>query len=231
MNRTIVVLSHNRPIQDATRECLGALTRAGAAYLTHYGTADVALARCYALSEACNALRMFNEQVAGITPRDTILMVDDDMLFSIDQAQALVDRSRETGVAASAMYATTMATVAAARIAGTDRWLTGLGLLAIPAGALLELERDSESFAVKDKRYTQFTWSKVDRGAWFSEDFTLCQRLGGVYLLPIAVGHLKVLPIYPDDETIAAIRENRPIVGDANPEQLKHITQSKAGKS
>lgn len=225
MKRAIVVLSHNRPIQDRTRACLGALTHAGAAFISHYGTADVALARCYALSAACEAIRKL-----GPGSRDMVLMVDDDMEFTLEQAQELVTHSRATRVPASAVYATTMATIAATRIDGTDRWLTGLGLLAIPALALLELEQSSESFSIRDKDFTEFTWSKASRGEWFSEDYTLCERLGGVHLLPIAVGHLKTIPIYPDAETLAAIQENRRIVGDADPSQLEHLTQSKASE-
>jgi hypothetical protein len=238
MNRTIVVLSHNRPIQDRTRACIAALTHAGAAFISHYGTADVALARCYALSAACSAVRSLNdtlrahlsEEAYKASSRETILMVDDDMEFTLEQAQALVTHSRVTGVPASAVYATTMATIAATRIDATDRWLTGLGLLAIPAGVLIALELVSAEFTIRDQSFRQFTWSKSSRGAWFSEDYTLCQRLGGVHLLPIAVGHLKTIPIYPDAETIDAIRENRRIVGDADPAQLEQLTQSKAGE-
>ena len=248
MNRTIVVLSRNRPIQDRTRQCIDAMMRAGAAYLEQTGCADVALARCDALTQACNSLRQLNERSAravppaGIhpaaeatwkppPPRDTVLMVDDDMVFSNDQAQALIDCSRETGVAVSAVYATLATTVAATRIAGTDRWLSGLGLIAIPAGRLFELEHESETFAIKERSYVAFTWCGPEKNAWYSEDYRLCQRLGGVYLLPIAVGHLKVLPIYPDDETIAAIREDRRITGDADTSQLERITHTQAGES
>lgn len=232
MNRTIVVLSRNRPMLDRTRHCVHELMRGGALFLEQSGTADVALARCDALTSACETIRRQNEVADLMKPRDTVLMVDDDMLFSIDQAQALVQHSRETGVASSAMYATLSSTLAATRIGGTDRWLTGLGLLAIPVGALLALERDSETFKMGGERvYTAFTWSGPEKEAWYSEDYRLCQRLGGVYMLPIAVGHLKVLPIYPDDETIAAIREDRRIMGEPDRELLEHIrvTHSKVG--
>lgn len=249
MKRTIVLLSHNRPIQDKTRECINALTRAGGAFLVQSGCADVALARSFALTSACNTLRQLNEQNARRMPpanihpsaealwkppppRDTVLMVDDDMVFTVDQAQELVTHARATGIAASAIYATTLATVAATRLPalGPDRWLTGLGLLAIPSQLLLELERDSESFTLYDQTHTAFTWSRAEGGAWMSEDYTLCKRLGGVHLLPIGVGHLKTFPIYPDEETIASIRDGRPLQGEPDPAQMAHLTDADVAK-
>lgn len=237
MKRTLVLVSYNRPIQERTREALAHLTRAGAGYLTQSGCADVALARSVALTGACNALRQLNEQHPSslnhhTKNRDTLLMVDDDMVFTLEQAQTLVDHSRATGVPASAMYATTLGTLAAARFktmqhdaGGPQRWLTGLGLIAIPAHALLELERDSEtfSFTTDQKKHTAFTWSKAERGEWWSEDFTLCRRLGGVHLLPVGVGHLKTIPLYPDESTIAAIRDGKPLEGEADSTQLERV--------
>ncbi len=234
MKRTIVLISHNRPIQEGTRQCLGQLTHAGAAYLAQSGCADVALARSVALTAACHTLRQLNEHHLSSITRDTVLMVDDDMVFTLDQVQQLVTHARETGVAASAMYATTLGTLAATRLkraehdAGAEqRWCTGLGLIAIPARLLLELERDSEPFIFTNDRrtHTAFTWSKAEGGEWWSEDYTFCRRLGGVHLLPIGVGHLKTIPIYPDDETIAAIAEGRRLLGELDPTQLDHVEE------
>lgn len=226
MKKTILVVSHNRPIQDRTLELLASFTRMGVPQVTQKGCADVALARCMALSGACNALRNLNQQISeksittrdqhfGREPFDTVLMVDDDMLFTPEQAQELVTSTRETGVPASAMYATTEGRLAAGKLPGMDRWLTGLGLLAIPAAALLALEADSPPFPLSNGIFKAFTSSSCHDGKWFSEDFELCLRLGGVHLLPMAVGHLKTIPIYPDDTTVEKIR-----AGVALPESL-----------
>lgn len=223
MKRTIILLSHNRPIQEGTLHSLQELRQAGAAYLAQRGTADVALARSIALTAACEALREHRS-------RDMILMLDDDMLCTVDQAQTLVDHARETGVAASAMYATTIGTLAATKLPTPEgeaqRWVAGLGTLAVPAALLLELERKSDPFTFSSdkKKYTAFTSSRAENGEWWSEDYTLCRRLGGVHLLPIGVGHLKTIPIYPDEETIAAIATGRPLLGELDSTQLDHVT-------
>lgn len=237
MKKTILVISHNRPIQDGTREALAVLTRAGAPLVTQRGCADVALARCMALSAACDTIRNLNTQVKeswqnfhshthGLgcgenqtacperptrTEFDVVLMIDDDMLFTLEQAAELVTHARETGVPASAMYATTEGRLAAGKLPGMERWYTGLGLLAIPAALLLKLEADSPSFPLKNGVFTAFTSSSCHDGKWFSEDFELCRRLGGVHLLPMAVGHLKTIPIYPDETTVALVRAGKPL--------------------
>lgn len=226
MRSTIVVCSYNRPIQEQTRAVIAALTSSGAAYIPQTGSADVTLARNWALTGACVGLRKLNSTLAearktsqaGKGTRadfDTILMVDDDMLFEVDQAQELINYTRAHAVAASALYATMNGGVAgipiATPIGETQRWLTGLGLLAIPSWALLKLEEASERFQTLDGTKVAFTSSICRGGKWFSEDFELCHRLGGVHLLPIAVGHLKTIPIYPDDETVRRVREGLPL--------------------
>jgi hypothetical protein len=215
MHRTIIIMSHNRPIQYATQEALAALRAAGALLLTQSGTTDVTLARNLALSGVCDRLRAANRRS---TERDTVLMVDDDMVFTLDDAQRLVDYARSTGMPASAAYATHMSTLAATRLktdpSAVQLWVTGLGFLAIPAAKLLELEQRSEVFTTMQETRRGFTWSIADGGNYWSEDFTLCRRLGGVHLLPIPVGHVKPWPLYPDDETLECIREGRRLPGE-----------------
>jgi hypothetical protein len=219
VKNTILVVSTNRDMQAATRECLSQLRRAGAQYVEQSGCSDVALARCMALSGACNALRLLNEpDNLSLTrgPFDTILMVDDDMTFTVDQAQELVNHTRAHAVPASAAYATLGGTLAASPIDegkfGRQLWKCGLGFLAIPAALLLLLEKKSPKFELISGIYSAFTSSCArDDGQWWSEDFELCHRLGGVHLLPIAVGHLKTIPLFPDDVTIAQIRNGVPL--------------------
>lgn len=215
MKNTIVVLSTNRETQRVTRERIAQMRRVGAQYVEQSGCADVALARCISLTGACNALRMLNAQQDG-RQFDTILMVDDDMQFELDQVQELINHTRAHNTPASAAYATMHGTLAASPIDegyfARQLWKTGLGLIAIPATLLLMLEKKSQKFELRNGTYSEFTHSRArPDGAWWSEDYTLCERLGGVHLLPIAVGHLKTIPIFPDDQTIASIRNGVPL--------------------
>jgi hypothetical protein len=196
MKNTILVMSSNREVERQTQTTLQNLGSLGAMLLMERGSADVAFARCRALSWACDMLRANPD-------RDTVLMLDDDMEVPAATAQSLVDKSRELGRACSAMYATLTSKVAASRWPGhLGLWLVGLGCVAIPRALLLELEQRSESFNVGDKSYRAFTWCGPDNGCWIAEDFRLSINLGGVQLCPLAVGHIKKGSLWPDDETI-----------------------------
>ena len=204
MKNTIIVMSSNREIEAATKKTLQNLTDLGALVLLETGSADVAFARCRALSWACEKLREHPEC-------DAVLMLDDDMDVPADTAQALTDRARELGRACSAVYATLTARVAAARWPDhPGLWLVGLGCVAIPRALLLDLEERSESFEVNGRFYSAFTWSGPDAGNWIAEDFRLSKNLGGVYLCPLAVGHIKKGALWPDEETLARLAESGP---------------------
>ncbi len=245
MNRTVIAISYNRHMQEGTRACLMALMKAGAQLVQQTGSADVALARNMALTMALRSLVTLNRARAEQRPPanihpaaeaqweaeplyDTVLMVDDDMVFTLDQAQELVTHARETGVGASAMYATMNGTLAATRLftppPEQQRWLVGLGLLAIPGALLQKVAKASPSFDIHGEQQAEFTWSATMRGRWYSEDYTLCRRLGGVHLLPIAVGHLKTIPLYPAEETVTCIAEGRRLPGELDSKILAHIT-------
>lgn len=220
MKNTIAICSHNRDIQRQTTLALHELVRAGVLYIDQSGSADVALARNLALTAACNALR-------AQPARDIVLMVDDDMVFTVEDCEKLADHARETNVPASAMYATLAGTLAASRLrtpSGDDqRWAVGLGLVAIPRELLLALEANSERFLFMGEPQFGFTWSAAAGGIFWSEDYTLSRRLGGVHLLPLGVGHLKTIPVYPDEATIACVREGRRLPGDLDANVLAHI--------
>jgi hypothetical protein len=199
MRNTIIVMSSNREIETATKKTLQNLTDLGAMVLLETGSADVAFARCRALSWACEKLREYPE-------RDIILMLDDDMDVPAETAQALVDRARELGRACSAVYATLTARVAAARWPDhAGLWLVGLGCVAIPRTLLLDLEERSESFDMNGRVYSAFTWTGPENGHWVGEDFRLSKNLGGVHLCPLAVGHIKKGALWPDDETLVQL--------------------------
>lgn len=196
MKNTLIVMSSNREIEKQTKLTLQNLASLGALVLMETGSADVAFARCRALSWACEKLREYPE-------RDVVLMLDDDMEVPPETAQALADKARELGRACSAVYATLTAKVAASRWPGHPRlWLVGLGCVAIPRALLLELEQRSERFELDGRAYRAFTWCGPESGRWIAEDFRLSINLGGVHLCPLPVGHIKKGALWPDDETI-----------------------------
>lgn len=199
MENTIIVMSSNRELEKQTKSTLQDLTAAGALVLMETGSADVAFARCRALTWACETLRQHPE-------RDVVLMIDDDMEVPLETAQTLADAARAGGRSCSAVYATLTANVAASRWPGhPGLWMVGLGCLAIPRASLLELEQRAEPFDVAGRHYRAFTWCGPDKGNWIAEDYRLSMNLGGVRLCPLAVGHIKKGALWPDDETIAQL--------------------------
>lgn len=200
MKNTLVLMSSNRSLEPQTKATLKALGDLGASLLMETGSADVAFARCRALSWACNVLRENSE-------RETVLMLDDDMEVPAEVAQQIVDKSRELGIACSGAYATLNSKIAATRWK-RGRWLTGLGCLAIPRRLVFELEERAESFSQNGKFYSAFTWCGPSRGEWVAEDYRLSMNLGGVHLCPLAVGHIKKGSLWPDDETLAELAKD-----------------------
>ena len=222
MQNTIVVMSSNREPEKQTKNTLQELSNQGAMLLMERGSADVAFARCRALSWACEKLREYPD-------RDIVLMLDDDMEVPAETAQALADQARELGRACSAVYATLTAKVAASRWSShPGLWLVGLGCIAIPRALLLDLEERSESFEVNGRFYSAFTWCGPHDGGWVAEDFRLSINLGGVHLCPLAVGHIKKGALWPDDETLEQLAgdsivvpaaQSRPAGPDSPPPQ------------
>jgi len=205
MKKTLLLMSCKdgwESCEKETKACVLALCKLGAHRVIESGSSDVAFARSRALSFACEALR------GELAECDVVLMVDDDMEFSPEMAQEVVDKCRELRRPTSAAYATITSKLAATRWEN-GLWCCGLGLFAIPVPMLLELEARSESFELGGRAYSQFTWSGADRGQWVNEDYRLCIELGGAVLLPLAAGHIKKVPIMPDDETIEAIAKGQ----------------------
>jgi len=204
MKNMIVVMSSNRELEKQTKNTLAELSRLGALVLMESGSADVAFARCRALTWTCDVLREHPE-------RDVVLMLDDDMDVPTDVAQALADAARELGRPCSAAYATLTSTVAASRWEGhPGLWLVGLGCLAIPRTSLLDLESRAEVFSINGKSYRAFTWCGPDRGNWIAEDYRLSINLGGVLLCPLSVGHIKKGSIWPDEGTLDRLEQEFP---------------------
>jgi len=206
MKQTLIVMSaYTGEMEPETRESLTVLRRAGAGFLMQAGVPDVAVARCQALSFACEALR------GEAADRDVVLMLDDDMEVELETAQTVVTQARIRKCATAAAYATKMSTLAGTRWkAGPTpgRWLVGLGCVAIPKRLLFELEAQSESFEIRGKAYSAFTWCGPEKGTWIAEDYRLSMRLGGVALLPVAAGHIKKTTLLPDDDTLRRIAQD-----------------------
>lgn len=209
MKRTLIVISSNRPTDRECQDSLTAIRKLGSRLVRQSGSADVAFARCAALTMACKAIRAVEGEPE---PIDTVLMLDDDMVYSTTHAQLLVDAARARGVACSAAYVTINDILAAhpwkKAEDGKQLWLVGLGMVAIPAALLLALEDASPVFAYRKTRnspledYREFCESGVRGGRWQSEDYSLSERLGGVHLLPIQAGHRKTLTLWPRAETL-----------------------------
>jgi len=202
MKGTLIVMSSNREMEPETRGSLQVLRRAGAGFMLQSGIPDVAMARCLALTFACEALR------ADAADRDVVLMLDDDMEVELEAAQAVVTQARIHKCATSAAYATRNSALAGTRwkeAPRSGRWLVGLGCVAIPKRLLFELEAETERFEQDKRSISAFTWCGPEKGVWIAEDYRLSMRLGGVVLLPIAVGHVKKTTLLPDDETLERI--------------------------
>jgi hypothetical protein len=235
VKRTVIVCSSNRHVQTQTEHDIHALRAAGAQLMWALGSPDIAYSRNIALTAALRFIAGANKQIkedpefAEYEPIDTVLMVDDDMTFTVEQATELVEYTREHQVAASAMYATLAGTMAATRMytppGNPQRWLVGCGLLAIPLALLQDLAKRSERFECLGQEHLEFTWTAAHDGQWWAEDYTLSRRLGGVHLLPLAIGHLKTVPCYPDAETVRRVSVNERLEGtyDQGALMMKHI--------
>jgi hypothetical protein len=226
MKKTILLVSSNREINIDTQRCISAIKRAGAPLVLERGSSDPAQARNSGLSAVCEQFRLYPEY-------DTLLMLDDDIICPLEVAEHLVNESRSCGFACSAVYVTTAKRVAGGRWPPPEgrewpdglrrRWVFGLGCLAIPKTLLLDVEKNSESYSVGERVLSEFCWSKAEAGQWIAEDYRLCMRLGGVKLLPVAVGHVKMWPLYADQETLDAIHEDRMIQPiEVVPQEAKH---------
>ena len=203
MQNVLVLTSSNRLMEHQTTVAIQDLINRGAGHIEQRETGDVSLARNLALTMATEALQN--------GPHEAVLMIDDDMVFGHEHVEMVVRHALEREVATSACYVLSDTRLAATHLAG-DRWLTGLGFLCIPRPLLLALASQSTRFRAhrSSKDWTiEFTRSCADLLVdgelhWDPEDYRLTRRLGGVELLPIAVGHMKKRILLPDQNKLAA---------------------------
>jgi hypothetical protein len=132
------------------------------------------------------------------------LLIDDDMSFSRAQAELVVGECLERARPVSAIYATNSAAMAHTR-RPDGTWLSGLGFMAVQRA---HLERVALAMgtvvAINGAPLYPFCQCglKGKGNAWWSEDYWFSDLMGGVDLLPMAVAHLKKIPLTADAHTI-----------------------------
>lgn len=225
MQNLILVTSSNRGAEKHTARLFAALEARGAAHVKQDGSPDVAFARCMALTAACAVLRVRPE-------RSVVVMMDDDMVCPVETVEELARRAIDSGKACSAAYATQSAHLAATRwkvdgqqkrdVDGRLLWLVGLGLIAVPRELLLEVDAASPKFTYRGQTLTAFCGSYAEDGEWWAEDYDLSRNLGGVRLEPLGVGHIKKMPLWPDDETLQLIATEADLPPDDQATHVRH---------
>ena len=199
MKNLLVLTPSRRGVHALTRTCIAALEREGAERLDLTGCSDVALARNLLLTQALTVP----------SERDMLLLVDDDMSFSLDQAKAVIASATLSCTPTSACYATNAGSLAHTRRKG-GRWNSGLGFLALPRVVLAALAAElTELPAINGSKIKPFCQCRPspDGSEWFSEDYWFTEQLGGVELLSVAVAHIKEMPIRPDAYTLAHLND------------------------
>lgn len=234
MQNLILVTSSNRGAEKHTARLFAALESLGAAHVKQDGSPDVAFARCMALTAACGVLRARPERAA-------VVMMDDDMVCPVETVAELARRAIDSGKACSAVYATQSGHLAATRwkvdgeqrrdVDGRMLWLVGLGLIAVPRELLLEVDEASEKFTYRGQVLTAFCGSYAEGGDWWGEDYDLSRNLGGVRLEPLAVGHIKKMPLWPDEETLQLIANETDLPPDDDASHVRHLDEMFPGEA
>jgi len=193
MKQLLIVMASNRPQpNEQLFRSLSGFAARGTAIIRRNGITDVALARNISLTLAHTVLQQGQHNM--------VLMLDDDMVFTDEHVIEVLKQAYESGRPTSACYIMAGGELVAKRKNG--KWHTGLGFLVIPAKLLLELGDKSETFRcpiddVRDLNVIKFTESRIVKREWQGEDYVLCERLGGVDLARVGVGHLKQQVIMP----------------------------------
>src|SRR5262245_29256230 len=149
---------------------------------------------CKARSEA------FDVVLSSAAPHfDTILCVDDDMVFEISDATRIIEHSRRLNEPVSACAVTGDARPAA--VAYKDKTLTGLAFMAIPVERLRNAQM--KLLPLRSGSRTITPWCLTGErpelpGVWLGEDYWFCLHFGGVQLdSNTRVGHIKPQVLYP----------------------------------
>lgn len=201
MKNVFLVCCSNRNMERQTERMMVGLQKLGAALIEQGGCAEVAFARNLALTSVVNLM--------PLNPtRTVVLMIDDDIVFKLEDVYALIKHALASGHATSACYVLSDGRLAA-KPWKNGTWLTGLGMLAIPSSLLLKCALASETCidGESKKPVYELTSSRSELidgvRTWMPEDFRLTMNLGGVDLLPISVGHIKPKVLAPEQQGLA----------------------------
>lgn len=220
MHRALILCVTHRGLSDDTAECVQ--RSACPSVIKAKGLADVVFARCVGFDQALAAIQG--------TEIDTVLLVDDDMVFSAEDCAGVVGMSRQLGVPVSALACSAdgklnVKPYEAERLvrlgppaASIQLWLTGLAFMAVPR-ALLELKADDMPKLSGVRQWTGTGEHPAFPGEWTREDFWFCLNMGGVVVAPIGVGHIKPRVLRPDAMSIAHVQG---YAGEMRPVKLSH---------
>jgi len=203
-------------LRSETQQCVRALVNRGVRDLVLDGLTDVALARNCGLTAAAELSRNHRDIAAW-------LLVDDDMVWTVDAASALVGAAVETGRPTSGVYVTDAGQPAVTLQPG---WAvcTGLGFFALPTRRLLQLYDDSpERSGAGGNRFRVFVQCGIypsPEAPWHSEDHWLCERLGDVAVEPVSAVHLKTARLTPDVLTVESVASRVIAFGERELETL-----------
>lgn len=199
MEKTIIVsVTRNGP-GSQTQGCIEALGCPSIAKFV--GMSNLPKARSIAFDEVLKATEG--------APLDTVLCLDDDMVFEKKQIVGLVELSRTRGEPVSAV-ALSQAGIVAARpheprvTRVRKRWLTGMSCMAIPLARLRAVAAELRTVGGVREWCLTGEHPRLP-GEWIGEDMWFCLHFDGVELAPIGVGHLKQTAIWPDEATLRQI--------------------------
>lgn len=220
--RTIVAMASHSGLKPETMSSLMACPFGDVSITV--GISDTALARNAQIDAAVQRVKR-----KGGRPPDLLLMIDDDVVFTLGQVELLLCYAHNHGVPVSAVYMVGpegKEKPAASRIPdpencpeGEQFYVTGLGLLAIPWHFVERLNNESLQMSTALDTIACLTWSAPASDPewdalgrpeddtprpWVSEDYRLCLRLGGVHCIPIPIGHVKTRVIRPPGEDVTA---------------------------
>lgn len=204
MKNTLILIPTHRGLSQDTQECVDRLGCPSKIILRN--CANVCKARSIAFERAL-------EGTAG-TPIDTVLCIDDDMVFEPKDAFDLVRMSRLEKSIVSACAVTAEGRLAARQMAN-GRWLTGLAFTAVPLELLrsaVQYRRDEPPALLRSEVGGIRPWCLTGPhpdlpGEWVGEDWWFCLHFGGVLLAPLGVGHVKPVALYPEQSVVLAQRK------------------------